>query len=86
MDGTQEHGSAGEAAAVREALAAGRLFVPDTESGFQHAMYAVCPADGTHAAVRRIVREARGSITAVTARCPSCGSEFTATPEELRLL
>lgn len=86
MNESLEHGSASEAAAVRDALAAGRLDVPDPKSGFHHAMYAVCPADGTHAPLRRIVRGAQGAITQVTARCPRCGNEFTATPEEIHLL
>ena len=74
-----------EVAAVREALAAGRLTVPDPETGFHHAMYAVCPHDGTHAPVRRVERRARGAITQVTARCPRCGAEVVAAPEELHL-
>jgi hypothetical protein len=79
MEGTDEY------VAVREALAAGRLTVPDPESGFHHPMYAVCPRDGAHAPVRRVVRGARGAITEVTARCPRCGAEMIAAPEELRL-
>ena len=79
MEGTSE------VAAVREALDAGRLTVPDPETGFHHAMYAVCPHDGTHAPVRRVVRGARGAITQVTARCPQCGAEMTPAPEELHL-
>jgi len=85
MDATPEQVSTGEAAAVREALAEGRLTVPDPESGYHHPMYAACPDDGTHAPVRRIVRGAHGAITQVPARCPHCGAEFTAAPEELHL-
>jgi nitrite reductase/ring-hydroxylating ferredoxin subunit len=85
MEHAQSLESAGEAAAVRAALDAGRLTVPDPKSGFQHSMYATCPHDGTHVLARRIVREARGSITQVTAKCPQCGAEFNATPEELHL-
>jgi hypothetical protein len=48
-------------------------------------MYAVCPHDGAHAPVRRVVRGARGAITQVTARCPQCGAEMAAAPEELHL-
>jgi len=77
--------SAGETAAVRAALDAGKLTVPDPKSGFQHAIYATCPHDGTHVSARRIVREAHGAITQVTAKCPQCGAEFTATPDELHL-
>ena len=54
MEGTSE------VAAVREALDAGRLTVPDPETGFHHAMYAVCPHDGAHAPVRRVVRGSPG--------------------------
>ena len=78
--------STDDVAAVREALMAGRLSVPDPDSGFHHSMYAVCPNDGDHAQVRRVVRGPRGSITEVTVRCPRCGLEFAAAPEELRLL
>jgi len=85
MEHTPIHEPAGEAAAVRSALDAGRLTVPDPKSGFQHPMYATCPHDGTHVPARRIVREARGSITQVTAKCPQCGAEFTVPPEELHL-
>ena len=74
-----------EVAAVREALAAGRLTIPDPKTGFHHAMYAVCPHDGTHAPVRRVVRGARGAITQVTALCPRCGAEMAPAPEDLHL-
>ena len=79
MEGTSE------AAAVREALAAGRLTVPDPETGFHHPLYAVCPTDGGRAPVRRVVRGARGAITEATARCPRCGTELAAAPEDLRM-
>ena len=78
--------STDDVAAVREALMAGRLTVPDPDSGFHHPMYAVCPNDGDRAQVRRVVRGPRGSITEVTVRCPRCGGEFAAGHEELRLL
>jgi adenine-specific DNA methylase len=79
MEGTSE------VTAVREALDAGRLTVPDPETGFHHTMYAICPHDGTHAPVRRVERGARGAITQVTARCPRCGAEIAPAPEELHL-
>ncbi|MGH2531251.1 MAG: hypothetical protein ACRDJW_02990 [Thermomicrobiales bacterium] len=85
MEHMPEQKTAGEAAAVRGALAEGRLTVPDPESGFHHPMYASCPNDGAHASVRRVVRGTRGAITQVTARCPRCGAEFTVVPEELHL-
>jgi hypothetical protein len=74
-----------EVEAVRVALAAGRLTVPDPKTGFQHPMYAVCPNDGGQAPVRRIVRGADGGITEVTARCPQCGTDLMAAPEDLHL-
>ena len=77
--------STGEVEAVRGALAAGRLTVPDPESGYHHSMYADCPDDGEHAPARRIVRGTKGAITEVTMRCPRCGKEFTAAPESLHL-
>ncbi len=79
MEGTTE------IAAVQEALAAGRLTVPDAETGFHHPIYAVCPNDGQHVMVRRVVRGARGAITEVIARCPQCGTQFTAEPHQLHL-
>ena len=74
-----------ESAAISDALAVGRLTVPDPKTGFQHPMYAVCPNDGTHAPVRRVERGAQGTITHVTARCPQCGMEIAAAPEDLHL-
>ena len=74
-----------ESAAIYDALAVGQLTVPDPKTGFQHPMYAVCPNDGTHAPVRRVERGARGTITHVTARCPQCGTEIAAAPEDLHL-
>jgi hypothetical protein len=85
MAHTSSHEPSGEVAAVRAALDAGRLTVPDSTSGFQHSIYATCPHDGTHVPARRIVREGHGAITQVTAKCPQCGAEITATPEELHL-
>ena len=75
----------GEVGAVREALAAGRLTVPDPKTGFHHTVYAVCPQEGAPALVRRVERGPRGAITQVTARCPQCGQEVKATAEELHL-
>ena len=77
--------STGESEAVREALAAGRLSVPDPETGFHHDVYATCPNDGERVHARRVVRGARGAITQVTMRCPRCGTEFVAAPESLHL-
>ena len=77
--------STGEVEAVREALAAGRLTIPDPETGYHHYLYADCPNDGEHANARRIVRGPKGAITEVTMRCLRCGKEFTAAPESLHL-
>lgn len=79
MEGTSE------AVAVKEALAAGRLTVPDPKTGFHHTMYAVCPQDGAQAVVRRVERGQRGAIIEVVARCPQCGQEVRTTAEELHL-
>ena len=77
--------STGEHEAVQQALAAGRLTVPDPETGFHHTLYAECPKDGERAMVRRVVRGPKGAITQLTMRCPRCGNEFTAAPESLHL-
>ncbi|MBI3973348.1 MAG: hypothetical protein HY332_18920 [Chloroflexi bacterium] len=71
--------------AIRQALAAGHLTVPDTGTGYHRSMYADCPADGQPAGVWRIVREHGGEITEVTMRCSRCGTEFAARPEALYL-
>ena len=65
--------------------AAGRLSVPDPETGFHHGMYATCPNDGEHAQVRRVERGPKGAIVRVTVRCPRCHAEFDAAPESLHL-
>ena len=80
-----ETSSSGEFEAVQGALAAGRLSVPDPETGFHHGMYATCPNDGGHAQVRRVERGPKGAIVRVTVRCPRCHAEFDAAPESLHL-
>ena len=80
-----ETSSTGEFEAVQGALAAGRLSVPDPETGFHHRMYATCPNDGVHAQVRRVERGPKGAIVRVTVRCPRCHTEFDAAPESLHL-
>ncbi len=77
--------SSDEREAIRRALAAGRLSVPDPATGYQRALSAACPADGQPAPVRRVVRGARGAITELTLRCSRCGREFTPAPEALHL-
>ena len=80
-----ETSSSGEFEAVQGALAAGRLSVPDPQTGFHHAMYATCPNDGERAHARRVERGPRGAIVRVTVRCPRCHTEFVAAPESLHL-
>jgi hypothetical protein len=77
--------STNETEAIRGALAAGRLAVPDPETGYHHWLWAACPNDGGHAQVRRVARGARGAITEVTLRCPQCGHQFVAGAEALHL-
>jgi len=74
-----------EVEAVQQALAAGRITVPNPETGFHRALFAICPNDGGRAQVRRVVRDARGAITQVTVRCPQCHNEFAPGLESLRL-
>ena len=77
--------STNELEAVQDALRAGRLTVPDPETGYHHYLYADCPDDGEHAPVRRVVRGARDAIVEVRMRCTRCGKEFVAAPESLHL-
>ena len=72
---------------IEDALAAGRLTVPD-EHGFHHAMYALCPQDGSHAQPARTIwkRDANGRhIDQVVVRCYSCGRSWPAATEEMHL-
>ena len=73
-----------EVAAVRAALAAGGSPSP-TPRPASTTRCTPSARDGAHAPVRRVVRGARGAITQVTARCPRCGAEVAAAPEELHL-
>ncbi len=72
-------------AAVHAALAAGQLTVADPTTGYQRSLYATCPKDGQPAAVWRVVRGSHRAITALTMRCPRCGTEFSAPLESLYL-
>jgi hypothetical protein len=71
--------------ALKRALAAGQITVPDSATGYQRSMYADCPNDGQAAGICRVVREHGGEITAVTMRCSTCGTEFSAPVESLYL-
>lgn len=71
--------------AVKRALAAGHITVPDTTTGFHRAMYAACPSDGEPAGIRQIVREHGREITRVTMYCPRCANEFVTPVESLYL-
>jgi hypothetical protein len=73
------------ATGIQAALAAGQLTVADPATGYHRSLYAACPKDGQSAAIWRVVRGARSAITALTMRCPSCGTEFSAPFESLYL-
>jgi hypothetical protein len=71
--------------AVVQALAAGKLTVPDPATGYQRSVYARCPNDGEEVSVRRVVRGSGGAITEITMRCTSCGQEFSPATSTLYL-
>jgi hypothetical protein len=73
---------------IEEALAAGRLTVPDVQ-GFQHGMYTLCTRDGVRAHPHRVVwrRDVRGQVLdQVIFRCYSCGRSWQASIEDIRLV
>jgi hypothetical protein len=70
--------------AIQQALAAGRLTVPDPQTGYHRSMYADCP-NGHAASVWRITRMNSPAISEVTMRCSRCGQEFVAPVETLYL-
>jgi len=70
--------------AVKQALAAGHLVVPDERTGYQRSMYADCP-QGHAAGVHRVVRLHQPEIAEVTMRCATCGAEFNAPSEAIYL-
>ncbi len=72
---------------IEDALAAGRLSVPD-EHGFHHGMYAVCSEDGVRAHPDRTIwkRDLRGHyIESVIVRCYRCGRRWQASSAEIHL-
>jgi hypothetical protein len=71
--------------AVKSALHAGQLTVTDPETGYHRSMYAACPTEGHDAPVYRIVREHGNEIAEVVVRCPICGNQFAAKPEDIYL-
>ncbi len=70
--------------AVRKALQAGQITVPDPATGYNRSMHANCPDDDTPAGIYMTTRQG-GAISEVTFRCPACGRHFTAGPEEIYL-
>jgi hypothetical protein len=78
-------GAASDGDMVLQALAAGRITVPDPTTGYQRSIYAKCPNDGEEVTIRRIVRGSGGAITEVAMRCTRCGHEFTPAPTSLYL-
>jgi hypothetical protein len=75
--------SATDRAAISAALAAGQLTVADPVTGYHKSLYAPCPRDGHTASVWRVERGAQHAITALTMRCPDCGTEFRPAVESL---
>ena len=82
---TAEAAPPSEGDLVLQALAAGRITVPDPATGYQRSMYAKCPNDGEEVTIRRVVHELGGAISEVAMRCTRCGHEFTPAPAALYL-
>ena len=61
---------------ILQALAEGKLTVPDPVTGFHHSIYGQCPHDGEETSIRRVIRGSGGAITEVTMLCSRCGREF----------
>jgi hypothetical protein len=68
---------------IRQMLDEGQLARED-EAGHQRELHAQCPTDRTEAPVHRVVRTDH-KVTEVIFRCPSCGQDFSAPPEAMRL-
>jgi hypothetical protein len=71
--------------AITQALAAGKITVPDSATGYQRSIYADCPHDGQPVMIRRVVRSMGGAITEIIMRCSTCGQEFSPQREQLYL-
>ena len=68
---------------IRRMLDEGRLAHTD-EDGHEHELRARCPSDDTSAPVYRVSRSGQ-QVIEVICRCPSCGQDFTASPERMHL-
>lgn len=68
---------------ITQSLARGSLTVRE-EDGHVRSLFASCQADGSHAPVYR-VEKAGDTIARVIFRCPRCGGQFDAAPEEMTL-
>lgn len=68
---------------ITQTLARGSLTVRE-ENGYVRSLFASCQADGSYAPVYR-VEKAGETIARVIFRCPECGTQFDAPPEEMTL-
>jgi len=66
---------------IREALQRGTLVLPGAE-GYQRSLFAPCPEAGHRSHVYR-TESSREAITRVIFRCPACGRQFDAPPEQM---
>ena len=69
---------------IKQALAAGRLTVPDPATGYHRSLYARCPHDREESSVYRIEKTGE-AITRVVFRCPECSRQFDAAPRGMIL-
>ena len=67
---------------IRQALERGTLLVTDAQ-GYQQSFFARCP-NGHDAPVYR-TEKSREAISRVIFRCPVCGVQFDASPEQMTL-
>lgn len=70
-------------ARIRQSLERGSLTVRE-ESGYVRSLLAQCEHDGAYAPVYRI-EKAGETIARVIFRCPGCGNQFDASPEQMIL-
>jgi hypothetical protein len=73
-----------EISLIKQALAAGRLTVPDKSTGYYRSIYACCPAEGHESPVHRIERSGN-SISRVIFQCPICSGQFDMQPKNMFL-
>ena len=69
---------------IKQALATGRLSVLDPATGYQRSIHARCPVHGEASSVYRIEKSGEAIVRAVF-RCPLCGRQFDAKPEDMFL-